>query len=91
MWWLTHIIVNQVKNMSFSQKLSQNKKIQKVTQNKLCSAKRPHIEQPPGQVRFHSAWYQTMMGGGPAHALCAISQFKGVARQESSACEVRSG
>ena len=57
-------------------------KIQKVTQVKLCSAKRPHIEQPPS-VRFHPAWYQTRLGGGPAHGQTpyAISQLKGEVSQ----------
>ena len=44
----------------------ERRQIQKVTQIKFCRAKRPHIEQPPS-VRFHPAWYQTMLGGGPAH------------------------
>ena len=53
-------------------------KIQKVTQIKLCSAKKTNTEQPPS-VRFHPVWYQTMMGGGLPHGQTAyaISQFKG--------------
>ena len=58
--------------------MTPKEKIQKVTQIKLFSAKRSHIEQPPS-VRFQPAWYQTMPGGGPAHGQTpyAISQFKG--------------
>ena len=56
------------------------KKIQKVTQIKPCSAQRPNTEQPPS-VMFRLAWYQTMLGGGPAHGqtpyIDAISNFKG--------------
>ena len=56
----------------------QKKKIQKITQIKLCSAKRPKREQPLS-VMFQPVWHQIMLGGGPAHGQTpyAISQFKG--------------
>ena len=54
------------KNHYFWSKVTAKEKIPKVTQITLCRAKRTNTEQPP-LIRFHPAWYQTMLGGGPAH------------------------